>query len=310
VSAVRARIAAALIALVTIVADAGCDAALRPLASTMCHESRPGASTSGAESATPEEPTDAEWIALLTDDEEGPSSSCEVALARTPPQIPRCRRASAGPAPALLAIPPRIAARLHRSGDDDLLWIATHQTGDGMRSGPLAVVRRTALGLEVQALGTHLGPAEHAELRMLRTGAATVVAVEADSGGARIAQLLIQSGGALVPAALDDPEGGCSAPAQIVLRRADETRRSDGWTRRAVRTAVLDESDDAVLVREHLTVRELDLADADAPPRATHDADAIRRLVPAGARLRADRAALMAPTVPSAERASRASERR
>lgn len=261
------------------------------------------AATSGDEHAAGDEPTDAEWLALLTDDEEGPSSSCERVLARTPPPVPRCEGGVTAPAPALRAIAPRIAARLHRPGDDDLLWVATHLTEDGRHSGPLAVVRRTALGLEVQALGTHVGPAEQAELRILRTSTASVVSVEADSGSARIARLLMQSGGALVPAALDDPEGGCRAPAEIVLRRVDEERRPDGWTRREVRTAVLEESDSAVLVREHLTVRELDLENADAPPRATHDADAIRRLVPSGAHLRADRRELMPPPAPSTEHA-------
>lgn len=287
---------ATLCALFAAVLCAACEAPLRPLATTVCHEARAAAATAGAESAPIHEPTDAEWIALLTDDEEGRSSSCEIVLARTPPQVPRCDGAPA-PAPAtLLAIPARIAARMHRDGEDDLLWVATHRTQDGRLSGPLAVVRRTVLGLEVQALGPHLGSAEHAELRLLRTGTTSVVAIEAEHEGARVGHLLIQSGGALVPAAIDDPAGaGCQAPARLVLRRIDEERRADGWTRRATRTAVLAEDEGAVIVREHLTIRELDLADPDAAPRATHDADAVRRLVPSGTRLRADRGALMAP---------------
>lgn len=295
-----------LVLAVVVLVTSACEAPLRPLASTMCHEVRFAAASAGGEAAELAEPTDAEWVDLLTDDEEGESSSCERVLARTPPQIPRCEGQPVAAAPTLLAIAPRIIARLHREGDDDLLWVATHRTSEGMHAGPLAVVRRTALGLEVQALGTHVGPSAHAELRILRAASAAVVAVEADRGDERVAHLLIQSGGALVPAALDVAPGErCLAPAQLVLRQVREERRPDGWTRRAVRTAILAESEDVVIVREHLTVRELDPSDPDAPPRATHDADAIRRLQPAGSRLRADRDVLMPPTEPSAESAPR-----
>lgn len=283
-----------------------CDAPLRPLPTTMCHEVRSGLATAGAEDGTggdgsaeppreADEPSDAEWIALLTDDEEGRPSSCERALALTPPQEPRCDGSPPRTPARLFAIPPRIAARMHREGEDDVVWVATHRTAEGMHAGPIALVRRTTLGLEVQAIGRHVGPAEHVEARVLRAGGAVVVSMESESAGDRVADLLVRSGGALVPAALEDPELGCQAPARVVLRRRREERATDGWVSRSVRTAMLDETPDAIVVREHLSIRELDAADLDAPPRATHDADAVRRLVASGTRLRADRGPLAAP---------------
>ncbi|UJR78608.1 hypothetical protein [Sandaracinus amylolyticus] len=283
------------ITILTLVALAACEAPLRPLASTVCHETRRASSSAGGESTEASEPTDADWIALLTDDEEGRPSSCEELLARTPPQEPVCTGARPRALGTLHPIAPRIVARLHREGEDDVLWVATHTTSEGLHVGPLALVRRTTLGLEVQAIGRHAGSADHAEARVLRTEDAVVVSIESELAGDRIADLLVRSGGALVPAALDDPDVGCQAPARIVLRRRDEQRADDGWTIRTVRTAVLDEDARSVVLREHLTVRELDAADPDAPPRATHDADGIRHLTPSGARLRADRGPLAPP---------------
>lgn len=268
-----------------------CEAPLRPLSTTMCHEVRSASASAGGEHELAE-PTDAEWIHLLTDDEEGRPSSCERALALAPPQEPRCEGAPARALGELHAIPPRIVARMHREGEDDVLWVATHRTADGMHAGPVAMVRRTALGLEVQALGRHVGPAEHVDARVLRAGSMVVVSIESEAGQDRVADLLIRAGGALVPAALEDPELGCQAPARLVLRGRREQPTGDGWTRQAVHTTVLDEGAGALLVREHLTIRELDAHDRDAPPRATHDADAVRRLVASGTRLRADRGPL------------------
>ncbi|WP_053235919.1 hypothetical protein [Sandaracinus amylolyticus] len=271
---------------------AACEAPMRPLPTTVCHEARRAAPSAGGESIEVPEPTDAEWIALLTDDEEGRPSSCEELLARTPPQEPQCASDRPRALGTLHPIAPRIVARLHREGEDDVLWVATHTTAAGLHVGPLALVRRTTLGLEVQAIGRHAGSADHAEARVLRTDDAIVVSIESELAGDRVADLLVRSGGALVPAALDEPEVGCQAPARIVLRHRAEQHADDGWTIRTVRTAVLDEDPHAVVLREHLTVREIDAADPDAPPRATHDADGIRRLTPTGVRLRADRGPL------------------
>jgi hypothetical protein len=250
-------------------------------------------SDAGGENEVLTEPTDAEWIALLTDDEEGLASSCELALAHMVPRVPQCTHREQATRPPRAAMAPRIAARLHREGQDDIVWITTHLTMDGMHVGIVAIVRRTSFGLEVQAMGTHIGPADNAELRLLRIGSTNIVSVEAERGSERIAHLLIQSGGSLIPTVIEGgPEERCDAPAEIVLRRIEENPRSDGWTVRIVRTATLEERPDALLVREHLTVHELDRRNPDERVRASHDADAIRRLVPVGARLRSDRAPL------------------
>ena len=51
----------------TALALGACDAPLRPLSTTMCHEAR--AASAGGETEL-HEPTDAEWVRLLTDDGE------------------------------------------------------------------------------------------------------------------------------------------------------------------------------------------------------------------------------------------------
>ncbi len=271
---------------------AGCEGSPKPLATTMCHARRVLTSDAGGEHVLTQ-PTDAEWIALLTDDEEGVASSCELALAHMVSREPLCAQSGAAPRSPRAAIAPRIAARLHREGQDDVIWIATHMTRDGMHVGVMAIVRRTSFGLEVQAMGAYTGPADNAELRLLRVGSTNIVSVEAERGHDRVAHLLIQSGGSLIPTVIEGAsEDRCGATAEIVLRHIEESPRPDGWTVRVVRTATLEERPDVLLVREHLTVHELDRRNPDERIRARHDADAIRRLVPVGGRLRSDRAPL------------------
>lgn len=255
----------------------GCAAQLRTLPTTVCHRSK-------ADGAT--EPTEAEWTALLHDDGEGAATSCEAALARTPPSAPRCEHEERSPAPTF-AIAPRLVAHAQRTGEDDLVWIATHRAGEHELSGPIAIVRRTALGLEVQALGTHTGPSEQVSLRLLRAGASTAIAIESADRGERVADLMIQAGGALIPAVIDEP-GRCRSRARVILRRSDDRGASGRWRERRVRSATLEEGEGAVIVREHLRVDEIDPADPEAPPRARRESDRVRRLVPEGARLRAD----------------------
>lgn len=257
----------------------------------MCHVQRASTVAVGGEHEPPlepTEPTDAEWISLLTDDEEGAPSSCERALGRTPPRMPHCASRAPSVPRVRAPIPPRIIARLHREGEDDVVWIATHLRENGMQLGIVAITRRTSIGLEVQAMGPHEGPSENAELRLLRTGSGVIVSVEADRGEARVARFLIQSGGSLVQTVIDGTtDEDCQDPGEIVLRRIEEIPHVDGWTSRVVRTATLEERSDGVLVREHLTIHELDRRNPDARVRATHDANAIRLLVPSGVRLRA-----------------------
>lgn len=259
----------------------------------MCHVERASTVSVGGEHELPlepTEPTDAEWISLLTDDEEGAPSSCERALSRTPPRMPHCTSRAPSTPRVRAPISPRIVARLHRDGEDDVVWIATHLVESGMQLGIVAIIRRTSIGLEVQAMGPYEGPGENAELRLLRTGSGVIVSVEADRGEARVARFLIQSGGSLVQAVIDGAtDRDCQEPGEIALRRVEELPRVDGWTSRVVRTATLEEQSDGVLVREHLTIHELDRRNPDARVRATHDANAARLLTPIGVRLRAQR---------------------
>jgi len=256
-----------------------CAPSLRPLPTTVCHHAGGGGAGSNGDVA---------WTSLLVDDDEGLRSSCERALARTPPSVPRCEGAPAIEQ-LLFAIPPRLVALARRPGEDDIVWVATHRTHEGALSGPIAIVRPTELGLEIQGLGTHTGPGEQVHMRILRAGTATLVAIESALGETRVADLLVQSGGALVPAALEDPTLGCQAPARVVLRRTDVHPTAGGWRERRVRTATLHEDASAFVVREHLSVEEVDSDDPDAPVRARRESDRVRTLTATGARLRADR---------------------
>lgn len=268
-----------------------CAPSLRPLPTTVCHHV--GAGDGGPQG-------DVAWTSLLVDDDEGLRSSCEAALARTPPSVPRCE-ATPVVEPRLFAIPPRLVALARRPGEDDIVWVATHRTQDGALSGPIAIVRSTQLGLEIQGLGTHTGPGDQLHMRILRAGPATLVAIESTLGETRVADLLVQSGGALVPAALEDPTLGCQAPARIVLRRSDLRPTGGGWRERRVRTATLHEDAAAFVVREHLSVEEVDSDDPDAPVRARRESDRVRRLTVTGTRLRTDRGPIEVERATSAD---------
>jgi hypothetical protein len=189
-------------------------------------------------------------------------------------------------------VEPRVLAASRREGEPEVVWVATHLVNAERARGPLAIVERTALGLEVQALGIYEGPIEVLDVRLFRVAGAYVVAIEQTQEGGSMLELLVQSGGALVVAGFEDVDGRCTDTARVTVRGAEFEPLGGGWSRRTTRTSTLLPTPTALVVQEHLTVEEVETARPDSPPRSRADADGVRYLVPHGSRLLPDRPGL------------------
>jgi len=77
----------------------------------------------------------------------------------------------------------RVLARATLGDDDWIAWLVGEHT-----EGTIVHARRTAIGLEAQSIGTHVGPSVRPSIRVLTIGAVHVVVVEssiaADSSSA------------------------------------------------------------------------------------------------------------------------------
>ena len=253
-----------------------CGAApLRPLATTRCHATR------GLRAS---EPTDADWARLLTLGEETHHDPCAAELALSPRHLNACGEALES-AP-LGRIEPRLIAHQREGEGPDVLWVAVEGDDAGIVAGPIAVVVRTPLGLEVQALGWLRGPEARAQLRMHVLEEGNVIAAMLHVGDEEHALLLAQSGGALTPAGITD--GTACTPGDVVLHA---TSTADGasraWMLRTVQSAVLRVEDGALVIEEHTQRAEVPRADPSAPARSTETAQRRQMLQLRGARLSA-----------------------
>jgi hypothetical protein len=256
----------------------GCESALAPMASTVCYER--AVVSAGGESREPE---DADWIGLLTTRDEGQLSGCELALEELPTRPPPCSAVPEGR--RLTPIRPEVVAYEARPGELEAVWVATHGIqGTSWVRGPLALVARTPLGLEVQAVGVHEGSRNRAALRVLRPSGGTVVVVESEEGSRRIADLLVQAGGTLNRA---EPPGEerCASPAHVLLLDQSEARENT-WLMRTVLSTQISDEEGALWIREHRSVRELDPDHPENRPRSTEDHDRNQRWSIAQGRLR------------------------
>ena len=257
-----------------------CCASRSPLPTTVCHAPRIDTAD--------QEPTDGEWARLLSVADETRRGTCEPLLARASAAHASCDVAPRG---ARVAVEPVVLAREPIDEATWIVWVGDARVGETWGSGPIAVVRRTELGLEVQALGRHDGPFEGARARALRAGETDVVVIETErcASGApctREARFLVRAGGALTPATV---RSGPRCEAAIDLRRgvpAVSLEASD-W----VVTSTVETAGDALLVREHASLRPRS-EDGVARP-AVREASAERRLVIERGALRADREALL-----------------
>ena len=177
-----------------------------------------------------------------------------------------------------------------RLGQDEwIVWAATETTDPLHVEGSLIRARQTALGLEAQAMGPHVGPALRVTLRCVALDGTTLVVVESsesDRSIERSAWVFVVQGAAIRPA--DFGNGAAVLPVH-----RDSARAIDGrWEQARTVTATFEGQGDALVVHEHATEREIASGHPEIPARAVREVDRDRRLVLDGLRLVADRASL------------------
>lgn len=254
----------------------------------------------GGGSSEPEEPfvlptpTRAQWIGLLTAEDEHPSP-CDQQLRNTAPLIASCGGRSPALTPELSPIPARVVGHHYEPGNPtyDLVWVATHRArdeNDPRVRGPIAIVARTETGLEIQALGWYFGSLDAMELRFWKLGNQWVVGIESSIDGVRGMDLMLQAAGALVTAAIESPSGVCEVPGRVTLYEQIRRPLRPGWQQRIVRTGSVSAQRRFLVVDEHLRVQEVDLENPDTSPIVSIDADGRRALRPdrGGVRFHAD----------------------
>ena len=251
-----------------------CGAApLRPMASTRCHAVRPLDAV---------EPSPSDWTRLLTIGDEVSHQACAAELALSPRHLNACgeRLESA----ALGRIAPRLIAHQREGTGPDVIWVALEANDAGVVAGPIAVVVRSPLGLEVQALGWLRGPESRSQLRIHALPEGNVIAAMLHVGEEEHALLLAQSGGALTPAGIT--EGALCTPGDIVVRA---TTTGDGssraWMSRTLQSALIRVEGGALVIEEHTLRTEVPRGDPSAPARSTDTAQRRRMLHLYGARL-------------------------
>lgn len=198
-------------------------------------------------------PTDADWLRLA-------------------------RAAAAGAADRVQVVAPIRA-------DEWLVW-----TDDGVSRSAIARVRRTALGLEAQATGSHAGPAIRPTLRALVVGGTRIVVLESSLDAfstERDAFLFVEQGSLIVPLTLD------GSPGHLRVRAERVTSLEHGWYREATLTVTLEARADAVVAHEHVSVRELAADRPELPARSTYDVERQRLLRVSAAGLSSDRPSLL-----------------
>lgn len=251
-----------------------CGAApLRPMASTRCHTVRPLDAV---------EPLPSDWTRLLTIGEETDHDACAAELALSPRHLNACGE-RVEPV-ALGRIEPRLIAHQREGTGPDVVWVAVEADDTGIVAGPIAVVVRSPLGLEVQALGWLRGPEARAQLRIHALPEGNVIAAMLHVGDEEHALLLAQSGGALTPAGIT--EGELCAPGDIVVHAtttADGSSRA--WMSRTLQSALLRVEQGAFVIEEHTLRTEVPRSDPSAPARSTETAQRRRMLHLYGARL-------------------------
>lgn len=182
-----------------------------------------------------------------------------------------------------------VVAAEHLDGGGWLAWTATTTTDPARVEGALVRARRTEVGLEAQAFGSHVGPAVRVTLRCFRVDGTPLIVIESSEGERSIersAWVYVERGGSIGPADLG--EGARYLP----LHRDSTVRIDERWDRARTVTATLEGVGDALVVHEHATVREIARDRPEVPARAVREVDRDRRLILDGQRLVADRPSL------------------
>ncbi len=174
-------------------------------------------------------------------------------------------------------------------GDGWLAWTA-RSAGDASHvAGTLIRASRTAVGLEAQAIGAHVGPAFRVTLRRIEVERAALVLVESSESERsieRAAWIYVERAASIDAADLGD--GGARLP----MRHDSREPLDERWDRARTVTATFEGGGDALIVHEHATTCEVARGRPEVPPRAVREIDRDRRLVLDGLRLVADRPSL------------------
>lgn len=170
--------------------------------------------------------------------------------------------------------------------DEWITWTARERG-----SGTLVRSRRTSLGLEAQAIGSHDGPHVRPSIRVLIVSGTRIVIVESsasESSTERDAWLYVEHAGEILPLTLD------GASAQLRVRAEQQTALERGWTRAATLTATFESIEDRLVVHEHESVRELAEDRPELPARSTYEVERARTLRRHEQNLVSDRSSLFA----------------
>ncbi len=165
-----------------------------------------------------------------------------------------------------------------------LVWAVTDHYADGEGLGPVALVRESATGFDVLAVGSLRARPQRAHLRLETVQAHTYLVAEGESCEierdpstcTRSVVLLRQADDRFVPATLVDARGACVGPARFYLALRDESALANGWRRRFELSAALDFRRDQIVTQEQVIVSDSDPRKADVPPTLVRRADAER----------------------------------
>jgi hypothetical protein len=175
-----------------------------------------------------------------------------------------------------------------------LVWVITHRFEDGDGYGPLALARRDASGLWVEALGALRMHGERVKLERWNIQKETVVAISGErcdraANGQRrcerSTQLLLQHGQQLLAAPVVDPQHRCLEQAQFQLARVQERPLGSGLTRTFELSADITHDSRYVVVEERLLVRDGDERARSEPARVVQRVETRRLLQPYAGRL-------------------------
>jgi hypothetical protein len=175
-----------------------------------------------------------------------------------------------------------------------LVWVITHRFEDGDGYGPLALARRDASGISVEALGVLRMHGERVKLERWNISKDAVISVSGErcsqvQGGQRkcqrSTQLLLQHGQQLVAAAVVDPQNRCLEQGQFQLARTQEKPLGSGLVRSFELSADITHDARYVVVEERLLVRDVDTRSQSQPARVVQRVETRRLLQPYSGRL-------------------------
>jgi hypothetical protein len=165
-----------------------------------------------------------------------------------------------------------------------LVWAVTDHYANGEGLGPVALVRESATGFDVLAVGSLRARPQRAHLRLETVEAQTYLVAEGESCEAeqapstctRSVVLLRQVEDRFVPVTLVDSRGACVSPGRFDLALRAESALPNGWRRRFELSAVLEFRRDQIVTQEQVIVSDSDPRKADVPPTLVRRADAER----------------------------------